>query len=309
MGRSRNLRNRAAVAAAVGFLVVTVLSAGAAASPSELAQSGTLTLTSDPGDFVGRGLTYSYATPENVFFALTRNWSGENNMVNVTMRTDPSSTDYWMLDFAAPPGQTLTPGSYAGVARAGASQGSGQPGLDVSGLGSGCNMLGGNFTVLEAAYGPYGYVERFHATFEQHCEFNAPALRGEVLVSNPPPPPALTASISLNPSAQLTRRGSVILSGSVTCNRSIDPDWSFLQLVVSEPSKKGAITGAAAIALPRDCSTSPIAWQTTVTPTDPASPFTKGNAVTSAYARLRDPFFDVDVQTDPTAGTVALKET
>src|SRR5207247_1510993 len=113
VGWKEGVRSRAAVAAAITVLVLTALTASAAASPSEVAQSGTLTLTSDPGDFVGRGLTYSYATPQNVFFAVTRDWSGQDNMVNVTMRTDPSSTDYWMLDFAAPPGQTLTAGSYS----------------------------------------------------------------------------------------------------------------------------------------------------------------------------------------------------
>ncbi len=308
MGWKEGVRSRAAVAAAITVLVLTVLTASAAASPSEVAQSGTLTLTSDPGDFVGRGLTYSYATPQNVFFAVTRDWSGQDNMVNVTMRTDPSSTDYWMLDFAAPPGQTLTAGSYSAAVRAGASQSAGQPGLDVSGLGSGCNMLGGTFNVLDAVFGPYGYVERFHATFEQHCEFNAPALRGEVLVSNPPPPAPLTATISVNPSAQLTRRGSVILTGWVSCNRSIDPDRSLLQLTVSEPSRKGASTGAAAISLPSECSSAQLPWQATVTPTDPTLPFAKGNATTSAYARLGDPFFDVNVNTDPQTAVVSVKE-
>jgi hypothetical protein len=228
-------------------------------------------------------------------------------MVNVTMRTDASSTDYWMLDFAAPPGQALTAGSYSGVARAGASQSPGQPGLDVSGLGRGCNMLGGDFTVFDAAFGPYGYVERFHATFEQHCEFGGPALHGEVSVSSPPPPPPLRATLAVDSPAQV-RRGAVTLTGSVTCNRESDAERASLQLTLSESSKKGAISGAAGIALPFGCSTMPTPWEVTVTPSVSAAPFTKGTAAATVYARLGDPFFGVDVDTEPTTATVALRE-
>ncbi len=53
----------------------------------------------------------------------------------------------------------------------------------------GCNTLTGRFEVLEAVFGPLGYIERFHATFEEHCEGASPAVFGEVLIVNPPPPP------------------------------------------------------------------------------------------------------------------------
>jgi hypothetical protein len=295
------------VAITVTALALTVLTAGANASPSELEQSGTLTMTSDPGDYIGQGIAYSYATPANVFFATVNSWYGANNMVSVTMRTDPSSTDYWILRFAAPPGQTLAAGTYTDAARAG-SQTAGQPGLDLSGMGRGCNTVIGSFTVSDAVFGPYGYVQSFRATFEQHCEGAFPALRGEVAVSNPPPPPPLTAQITIDPSGQLTRSGAVIMHGTVTCNRPVDPDRSFIQLTVSEPSKTAAITGAAAFSLPSNCSTTPNSWQATVTPTDPKRPFTKGTATTSAWARLGDPFFDILLYTDTVTAPVTFKE-
>jgi hypothetical protein len=305
----RGGRRPGAIAATitVAALVLTVLTAGASASPSEVEQSGALTMTSDPGDYIGQGLAYSYATPANVFFATVNSWYGPTNMVTVSMRTDSSSTDGWSLRFAAPAGQTLADGTYLGAARA-VSQTAGQPGLDVSGMGRSCNTVSGSFTVSDAIYGPYGYVQSFHATFEQHCEGAPPALGGEVAVSNPPPPPPLTAQITIDPAGQLTRSGAVITHGTVTCNRPVDPDRSFIQVTVSEPSKTGAITGAAAFSVPSNCSTTPNAWQATITPTDPKQPFIKGSATTSAWARLGDPFFDVLLYTDTVTAPLALKE-
>jgi hypothetical protein len=45
--------------------------------------------------------------------------------------------------------------------------------------------------VLEVEYGPGGVVQRFTATFEEHCDGGAPALTGSIQVNStlPPPPP------------------------------------------------------------------------------------------------------------------------
>jgi hypothetical protein len=283
-----------------------VLSTPATASPSELAQNGSLTMTSEPGDYIGQGLAYSYATPSNVFFARTENWYGDNNRISVTMRTDAASTDYWVLTFAAPPGQTLTTGSYGGAVRT-VWQSAGQPALDVWGFGRGCNTSIGTFTVSDAVFGADGYVQRFRASFEQHCEGNAPALRGEVAVSNPPPPPPLHAQISIA-SAQLTAHGSLTLRGTVSCTRPIDPNRSFIQLAVMEPSKYGERDGFAAFSLPSDCGPAPRAWQTVVTPADPKLPFAKGDAEATAWVQLGDPIFDTLLFQDPVTTTLSLKE-
>jgi hypothetical protein len=50
----------------------------------------------------------------------------------------------------------------------------------VSGDGRGCNTLTGTFNVLQVQYGPNNTVTAFDATFEQHCEGAAAALKGEV---------------------------------------------------------------------------------------------------------------------------------
>lgn len=263
-------------------------------------------MTSDAGDYIGQGRAYSYAAPANVFFGTTRSWNGENNRVSVTMRTDAASTDYWVLEFAAPPGDTLTTGTYSGAVRV-VSQAAGQPGLDVWGMGRGCNALTGSFTVSEAVFGPYGYVQSFHATFEQHCEGGGPALRGEVSVSNPPPPPPLTAQVTIGTSGQLGSHGSALVNGTITCNRPVDRDRSFISLTLFEPSKDGLVSGAAAFAVPNNCSPTPSPWQASVPPIDPKTPFVKGTVTTNLYLQLGDPFFDVLLNFDPVTANVTLR--
>ena len=75
--------------------------------------------------------------------------------------------------------RALTVGAYAGAARY-PFQAANQPGLSVVGDGRGCNMLTGSFQVLQLTLGPNNTVASFDATFEQHCEGAAPALRGEI---------------------------------------------------------------------------------------------------------------------------------
>src|SRR5919108_5487832 len=183
-----------------------------AAVTLETVQDGTLTMTSDPGDYIGQGGSYSFSTTSgNLFFARS---SQAGSDILVSVRPDPVDTTFWSLEFAAPAGQQLVPGTYTGAMRA-SSRAAGAPGLDVNGDGRGCNTVTGSFTVLDAVYEPSGYVDSFHAVFEQHCEGLAPALRGEVQVTNPPPPPPISADVTVEENAQLSARGSAIVRGTI----------------------------------------------------------------------------------------------
>jgi hypothetical protein len=249
-------------------------------------QDGTLTMTSEPGDYIGQGGSYSLSTPANLFFARS---SQAGSTITVTVLPDPLDTVYWSLSFAAPAGQQLVPGTYTGAQRV-VSRDPGAPGLDVDGHYRSCNTVSGSFTVLDAVYEPSGYVDSFHVVFEQHCEGMAPALRGEVQVTNPPPPPPISASLTIDATAQLTGRGAVALHGTISCSREPNPDWSSIILDVTEPTKSGDRLGYAAISV-AGCRTTPVPWSATVTPVDPKSPFLKGTATVHAVARLRDPFY------------------
>ena len=141
-----------------------------------------LTYTSDPGDFIGQGQSVSLALSGHTVSA----WR-DSSRPTVDIRWQSASgplTTFWNLSFSAASGTQLQPGTYTGATRYPFN--SGVHGLSVSGNGRGCNTLTGSFVVLEAVYGQQGEMLRFHATFEQHCEGAAPALRGEVrIVADP----------------------------------------------------------------------------------------------------------------------------
>ena len=278
------------------------LSGASAAATLETVQDGTLAMTSDPGDWVGQGGSYSFSTPGNLFFARS---SEAGSDLTVTVQPDGSSAGEWVLEFAAPFGQQLVPGTYTGAVRA-SERGTSLPGLDVSGEFRGCSSLTGSFTVLDATYEASGYVDSFHATFEQHCDGLAPALRGEVQVTNPPPPPPIAASLTVDDTAQLARGGAAV-HGTISCSRQPDPDTSTIVLDVSEPTKSGERTGSIVLGL-GNCPTTPVPWSVTVPPSDPKSPFVKGTASVHAVAWLRDLFYGDFVDAASVSATTSLRE-
>lgn len=122
-----------------------------------------LTMSSEPGDYVGQGRNYNILS----CFATRNNDNGIWILA-----------EGWSLNFSAPGNVPLVPGVYTGAERYPFQGGS--PGLDIHGEGRGSNTLTGQFTVLEAVYGPSGEVLKFDATFEQHSEGMTPALTGRI---------------------------------------------------------------------------------------------------------------------------------
>lgn len=104
---------------------------------------------------------------------------------------------------AVPEGQELAVGAYENATRY-PFQDPDVPGLDFSGDGRGCNQLTGRFTVLEADFTPDHYVERFHATFEQHCEGGPKALFGEIQIVNDEATPTPTLTPTETPTSTPT---------------------------------------------------------------------------------------------------------
>ena len=137
------------------------------------AQVTSLTMQSDPGDYIGQGQSYNYSQADGTFSALV---FGTNTAVSIRFNT-PSFDHWWNLNFATANGGPLTPGVYLNAQRFADGV---SPALDVFGDGRGCNMVNGSFEVLQATYGPADTLLSFEATFEQHCEGAAPALRGRI---------------------------------------------------------------------------------------------------------------------------------
>ncbi len=277
------MRRRIVLVAAGCAGVLTL--AGFAAAGLVTASSGSLTLQSDAGDYVGQGQTASFASPSDAFLV-----QGNGNAMRVDVHPADYPNEFWQLELAAPAGQQLAPGTYSNAARW-PFQSASQPGLQVFGDGRGCNTLTGSFTVLHAAYGPYGYPIDFDATFEQHCEGFAPALRGEVKVANPNPPLLLQVQLALDGFGSRSGSAAVVL-GTVTCNQSaVAP----VGVTVSQPGKKSTITGTTSVSV--NCSTSPTSWTATVTPA--SGSFSKGTVSVQAQTSVVDAFYTSYTDSNP----------
>jgi uncharacterized delta-60 repeat protein len=138
------------------------------------APTTSLTMVSDPGDYIGGGRSYNL-NPTTGRFTV----GGTANYLTVTYQNPNNVGDYWYLTFAGVDTNPLTPGTYPNAQRA-AFRSVGHPGLDVSGNGRGSNTLTGQFTVLQLVTDATGKVLRFAADFEQHSEGGTPALRGSI---------------------------------------------------------------------------------------------------------------------------------
>ena len=194
--------------AAAAFVALTAV-------PAAAQTDGFLSLDSQPGDPIGGGQSLSFDSSTAAF---STSYDGSQ----LTVTVFPFAGSFWFVVLGAPPGQALIPGVYEGAVRSAFRQ-PGQAGIDVFGDGRGCNETSGRFVVSEAVYGPSNYVEHFAATFEQHCESAAaPALFGEVRVTNPPPPPALELSVNVDVGVTNRITGAATLQGTVSCNKAAD---------------------------------------------------------------------------------------
>ena len=279
---------RAVPLALVAALAVLLLPSSASAQPAE---SASLTMVSDPGDYIGQGLTWSYATEAGDQFTTSTNGN------HVSVAVTGYNGDWWYLDFDAPIDHTLTAGTtYAGATRYPFNGGG--PGLSVDGEGRGCNELTGTFTVTEAVFGgpDSSYLERFAATFEQHCEGAEPALRGEVRIVNSPAPQPLELGFDVDEDATFSRlNGRATVQGTVTCSEPADVT---VNGTVTQVKRRTIITGPFSTSV--GCTPgAPVAWQATATPGGP-TPFQRGDAEVEATARAYDAVFGRSVEVSET---------
>jgi hypothetical protein len=205
----------------------------------------------DAGDYIGGGQSRLFTLDDA---SITSRYSDSGGHFSLTVF--PFSGGFWFLDLAAPQGSRLEPGAYDGAIRY-PFQSPSQPGLSVSGDGRGCNTLTGRFDVLDAAFGPNGYIERLHARFEQHCEGGTPALYGEVNIVNPPPPPPLQILLTINkPGAVDKRTGKARVTGTISC--TIATSVSINAALNQRLTRFALATGNAFTYIP--CAPSAVSW-------------------------------------------------
>jgi hypothetical protein len=259
--------------------------------------AGTFTMTGDIGDYITGGDTYSYDAAAGDRLSI----SADDALRGVSLSIDGKNGDWWSMDLKAPAGQQLTVGNYPEATRAPFS-GAGA-GIDIGGNGRGCNTIEGSFTVADVAFGPHGYVERLDATFEQHCEGGDAALRGRVVIDNPPPAAPLEFSVTPAADGLFSKlNGKATVHGTVACN--VDATINFSGLVTQVKQKtiiRGPVTGS--VACVKGATT---AWSAVADPTG-TTPFQKGKAELTGSAWANDPNYDgATVRADLPTTTVTL---
>ncbi|WHT18747.1 hypothetical protein N8J89_37525 [Crossiella sp. CA-258035] len=127
---------------------------------------------SDPGDYIGGGVTKAYSGSTTVF-------TMGGTVANGLSLGVSGQRDGWHVELAAPRGESLKVGKYLDAQRS-AFREDGHPGIDIGGNGRGCNKISGSFEITELVTNPDGTVKALAATVEQHCEGGTPALRATI---------------------------------------------------------------------------------------------------------------------------------
>ena len=168
------------------------------------------TMKGEAGDYISGGRSYAYS-PADARLSFTGGRSG------VFASVLGADGDDWSAQLVPADGDILAVGTYTGAHRY-PFNGTG-PGLSVSGNGRGCNTLTGSFTIKQISFSRVdGSLQRLLATFEQHCEGQTPALRGELAYRTAADvtAPAAVTGLTATPTA-----GGVSLSW-----RNPSTDWS-----------------------------------------------------------------------------------
>jgi hypothetical protein len=145
-----------------------------------------ITLASDPGDYIGGGQNYSYTQADSL---ITVTATGGSLTVNV------NGDQSWGGEFVLPNTfSQLAVGVYTNLTRY-PFHDAAVGGLSWSGEGRGCNTLIGTITINDVVYDGLNLVE-IDMEFEQHCEGGSAALRGDIYFNandaTSPPGPSTT---------------------------------------------------------------------------------------------------------------------
>jgi hypothetical protein len=130
-----------------------------------------LTLNSQPGDYIGQGITQTFTPADGTFSVST-----SSDEVAISFNT-PTFSQFWYLNFGSPTTAKFGRGEYDGAQRT-EFRSPTRPGVDVFGDSRGCNTVTGRFLVSDFALNPDSTIARLAIDFEQHCEGAPSALYG-----------------------------------------------------------------------------------------------------------------------------------
>lgn len=145
---------------------------------------------SDQGDSVGQGQSGTATFVGGSQFLVSYNPSFGELSIGTTPGTEPAVS----VRLSAPAGQQLAPGLYENGYSMPVPQPS-LPGIAVAMFHNACGTGHGRFIISEFEV-TNGNVTRLHASFQQHCNFTSPGLRGSIWIdaagsTSPPAPPVL----------------------------------------------------------------------------------------------------------------------
>lgn len=147
-------------------------------APLQFAAETNLKIQSEDGDLIGQGQSLAYGAANSTF-----DFAADGKRGIRAVFTSLETPDTWYITLAAPPGERLTTGTYEDACRAYAGQSRGQGGLYVARNHAGCIGVVGRFVIHELTFTDQDEIASLRATFEQHCDSQGPALRGEIRIN------------------------------------------------------------------------------------------------------------------------------
>jgi uncharacterized repeat protein (TIGR01451 family) len=165
-------------------------------------------LVSEPGDWVGEGITRTFTPANSTLYFMRRN---SDNGVDFGV-VDNASDWLWDVSVTAPHAAVLVPDNYEEALRYPFNSPA-KPGLAAFGEWRGCNEVDGRHVVREVVFGTAGEVLRFAADFEQHCD-GGPALRGYVRYNSDVPVIVATPNAAAGADVVTDEGATVRLDGS-----------------------------------------------------------------------------------------------
>lgn len=285
------------LSAAIALSVATCATfvTGASAQPVE---TGSLAFTSDPGDWVGQGGSYSYSTASGDELNVSNN---RNVVLGISVLG--ANGDRWSLLIAGVDGRAIVPGEYSFTDWTTYHAEFNGPGLALEASDRSCWVQSGSFTIHNITFGPYPYVQTLDATFVQWCESPDAALRGEVHIANPAPPPPLELDATIAPEGSASGLdGSATVHGTVSCTAPVTVGAT---VRVTQVVKRVITRGSGHLDV--DCTPErPTAWTANVDPSG-TTPFQKGDAEVTVTAFATDPVYFTQVTIQRT-GPVKLEK-
>ncbi|TQV87050.1 PKD domain-containing protein [Aliikangiella coralliicola] len=139
-----------------------------------------ITMDSDSGDWIGKGLSYDFSD-ESGTFSVTKS----DSQLRINYRSN-SSSEYFRYEFVAPDNRVLERGGYVNAQRA-PFRGPMNPGLSATGNYRGCNTINGYFYIYE--YETDGSLPVISLDFVQFCDSTSDALRGSIRINTDSPIP------------------------------------------------------------------------------------------------------------------------